>query len=212
MNKRMLLLVGLAVCVGCSTTDSDDDTSSTSAGTGSSTAATSTVATATSTAATTSETTGATTTDGTSTDAATTDATTTDAATTGSTTGPVGDPNYPPSDDTRTCPDGFAFAGFDDEEVPGAVCLPECPPDRGDCPAASTGDAIPVCAVNPTSTGTPCRDDDGCADPGESCRSNGAGGMACGGDATHCVLTCFDGETCPDGMVCSMPGACQYPS
>ncbi len=43
----------------------------------------------------------------------------------------------------------------------------------------------------------------------ETCEMTGGGGMACLGEASHCVLACGGGMACPDSMECQ-GGACQY--
>jgi hypothetical protein len=120
----------------------------------------------------------------------------------GSTTGPVGDPAYPPPD-AGSCPDGTLPVA-----LPGAeLCAPFCGGPDDACPAAGSGDATPRCTpfAGPGGSGDACDDVTPCPD-GETCS-----GGACSEIAFYaCQLLCDMGQTCPDDMACSGIATCGY--
>ena len=92
-----------------------------------------------------------------------------------------------------------------------AVCAPACG-DMDACPDGAGGTAEGACIFNPDSSGDACQSDLDCTVDGESCVLAGGGGMRCLLPADHCALLCNGGLTCPDGMVCTDVGICQYPA
>ncbi|MCA9707245.1 MAG: hypothetical protein KDK70_15440 [Myxococcales bacterium] len=122
----------------------------------------------------------------------------------GSTTGAAEDPSYPMPDG------GNCSGGTAPVMLPGAeICAPFCTGRADACPAAASGDAPPVCTpfLGNGGSGDPCDEMTPCA-MGEACSPEGT----CGDVAFWaCQLACTDGETCPDGMICSGIGTCGYP-
>jgi len=119
------------------------------------------------------------------------------------TTGPGGDPAYPPPDGGE-CPDGFLPV-----TLPGAeICAPFCGGPDDACPTAATGDAMPQCTpfAGPGGSGDACDDATTCPD-GETCNDGACAQIA----FFACQLLCGMGETCPDGMECSGIATCGYP-
>ena len=123
------------------------------------------------------------------------------------TTGGVGDPNWPAPDAKNVCPADFVAASF---TMDGVVCSPECGA-MSKCPKAETGTAQPACVFNPDSSGEECmKMGDKCPNMDE-CVMTGGGGMACLAPSDHCVLLCDGNKTCPDGMECFGKQICQFP-
>jgi hypothetical protein len=121
----------------------------------------------------------------------------------GSTTGPLGDPAYPPPDG-GTCPDDTLPVA-----LPGAeICAPFCAGPDDPCPMPASGDAVPQCTpfAGEGGSGDACSDAIPCPD-GELCSEK-----ACVMIAFHaCQLSCAMNETCPDDMQCSGIAVCGYP-
>lgn len=121
----------------------------------------------------------------------------------GSTTGPAGDPAYPPPEGGE-CPEGNLPVA-----LPGAeICAPFCGGPDDACPIPATGDAMPVCTpfAGDGGSGDPCEDSSTCPD-GETCNDGACAEIA----FFACQLFCAMGETCPDGMECSGISTCGYP-
>lgn len=128
-----------------------------------------------------------------------------------STTGDVGDPEYPrpdPIDAAGMCPpESFGPITFDGAAW---ICIPQCGADDS-CPAPTTGTADAACATNPYSSATPCVTSGDCTVDGEMCGNAGAGMQACLLPPTHCILRCDGEHACPDEMVCTIASVCAYP-
>jgi hypothetical protein len=121
----------------------------------------------------------------------------------GSTTGPTGDPAYPPPVG-GACPDGTLPVNLPGTEI----CAPFCDGLDDECPAAATGNAVGQCTpfAGAGGSGDPCDDATPCPD-GETCNDDACAEIA----FFACQLLCAMGETCPDGMECSGIATCGYP-
>lgn len=120
-----------------------------------------------------------------------------------STTGPVGDPAYPPPDGGQ-CPDGYLPVA-----LPGAeICAPFCGGPDDACPTPATGNPMPFCTpfAGAGGSGDPCEESRECPD-GETCNDGACAEIA----FFACQLFCGMGEACPDGMECSGISTCGYP-
>jgi hypothetical protein len=139
------------------------------------------------------------------------DTSTTDASEgSSSTTGAVGDPDYPRPDPVAAegmCPaDFFGPITFDG----GAwICIPECDAESM-CPPAATGTAEAACATNPYSSASPCDASSDCTIEGEACGNIGGGQKGCLLAPSHCILRCDAELVCPDEMTCTVAGVCGY--
>jgi hypothetical protein len=121
----------------------------------------------------------------------------------GATTGPTGDPTYPPIDG-GACPQGTLPVN-----LPGVqLCAPFCDGIDDACPPAASGEAVPACFpfAGGGGSGDACDDATPCPD-GETCNDG-----ACAEVAFYaCQLLCGMGEACPESMACSGIGTCGYP-
>lgn len=118
-----------------------------------------------------------------------------------------GDTDSYPQPEGGTCPDGLRYAQVSDGFE---FCAPPC--DGGTCPSPLSGSAPGQCVFNPDSTNTPCDPKDPMCGGEETCSTIPGGTTGCALPVSHCALLCNMGQTCPDGMMCTSVGACQFPS